>query len=109
MEMSCTNRFLRPVEEALLPLPCCSFPPLTLNALCCLSQETGPGTKSVKNSCIQRVLERHMSTYTHIYMYILPGDCMKSAYIVTVVLSMVVQEGADRLAEIDNREGDREV
>ena len=34
---------------------------------------------------------------------------MKSAYIVTVVLSMVVQEGADRLAEIDNREGDREV
>lgn len=53
----------------------------------------------------------HIYTYIYIYIhvYILPGYCIKSAYVVTIVLSVLVQQGPDRLAKIDNGEGDREV
>lgn len=43
-----------------------------------------------------------------ICIYILPDYCIRSAYTVTIVLSVALQEGADSLTQVGSGEGGRE-
>lgn len=74
---------------------------LWMGCTVCLSKLIQLTKNKCKNSCIQRTLKRFMYTciYVSIYMYM----CV---HIALWLLSLLVQEGADCWAKIDNREGD---